>query len=176
MQKASHMASLYFLCSGKTTKGETRGCQKRKSSLQRQALQTTPVMSMREPRQFMVTLPVQRTPMNKGRPETFMGQYSWGSPRPSHNGSSAGGVALRIKPDCFDGIKTEWPEYKKHFNFLASLQRWTDMQKAQALAVSLSGSAQSMLIGMTEAETRSYLGSVPGSQIRPCGVRDCPPG
>ena len=82
---------------------------------------------------------------------------SWdNSPRRQSGGSYADHQVLRMKPDRFDGIRTLWPEYRENFEILASLQGWTDSHKAQALAVSLSGNAQTVLIGMSEDDTKSY--------------------
>jgi len=74
----------------------------------------------------------------------------------NRNGNHHGNHYIKMKPDRFDGVKTEWPEYKKYFEITASLQGWNSREKAQCLAVSLSGQAQSVLIGMSEIETMSY--------------------
>jgi len=72
------------------------------------------------------------------------------------SGYHSGNGGVRMKPDRFDGIKTEWPEYKRHFEVLANLQGWSEREKAQCLAVSLSGTAQSVLIGLSDVETMCY--------------------
>ena len=49
----------------------------------------------------------------------------------------------KIYPDNFDGSnKTEWSDYIVHFEQVASLNQWTDAQKAQIISIHLRGKAQ----------------------------------
>ena len=49
-----------------------------------------------------------------------------------------------IKPATFDG-KSSWIDFKSHFDICAELNGWSENEKGLHLAVSLRGSAQSIL-------------------------------
>ena len=49
-----------------------------------------------------------------------------------------------IKPATFDG-KNSWIDFRSHFDICAELNGWSEQEKGMHLAVSLRGSAQSIL-------------------------------
>lgn len=67
------------------------------------------------------------------------------------------GVARRPmhKPSVYDG-KTPWEAYSTQFEMLASLNHWTQAEKATYLAVSLRGSALTVLTNLTEVQRGNY--------------------
>ena len=65
-------------------------------------------------------------------------------------------LGYTVKPDRFDGVKKSWPEYKKYFEIVATVKGWSLTEKAQALAVSLEGNAQTVLTGMSAEDLLNY--------------------
>ena len=59
------------------------------------------------------------------------------------------------RPAVYDG-KSQWEAYSTQFEMLASLNHWTEAEKATYLAVSLRGSALTVLTNLSEGQRSSY--------------------
>ena len=59
------------------------------------------------------------------------------------------------RPPPFDG-KSTWEAYRTQFSLLAELNGWTEQQKAAYLAISLRGSALTVLTNIPEEQRRDY--------------------
>ena len=59
------------------------------------------------------------------------------------------------RPPPFDG-KSIWEAYRTQFSLLAELNGWTEQQKAAYLAISLRGSALTVLTNLPEEQRRDY--------------------
>ena len=104
------------------------------------------------------TRPPVGVPLTSGRnsPRPDDQPTRWDGPRSNRDEYHSEHHMRFTKPDRFDGVKVDWPEYRKYFDILASMQQWSESQKAQSLAVALSGGAQTVLLGMTVEETKNY--------------------
>ena len=60
-----------------------------------------------------------------------------------------------VMPDKFDG-SIAWQDYQAHFDLCAELNAWSDIQKANYLAVSLRGAAQELLGDMSCDMRQNY--------------------
>ena len=60
-----------------------------------------------------------------------------------------------VLPDKFDG-SIAWQDYKAHFELCAELNKWSSVQKANYLAVSLRGTAQELLGDMSSELRQNY--------------------
>ena len=60
------------------------------------------------------------------------------------------------EPDKFDDKRWEWDDYLAHFMSLARWNNWSEADMASQLAMSLRGSAQTVLGNMTELEARDF--------------------
>ena len=60
-----------------------------------------------------------------------------------------------IKPETYDGT-SDWESYFSHFTNCADLGRWTDGEKALALASCLSGPARIFYLGLRDEERKIY--------------------
>ena len=60
-----------------------------------------------------------------------------------------------LLPMTFDG-QTAWQDFKVHFEMVADLNNWEDVQKATYLAVSLRGAAQEVLGNLPQIQRQNY--------------------
>ena len=80
---------------------------------------------------------------------------------PSHlagqgvGGGTGGGQPAKHKPVAFDG-RSSWEAYATQFDLLAELNHWTEEEKATYLAISLRGTALTVLTNLPEKQRRSY--------------------
>jgi len=75
-------------------------------------------------------------------------------PRPQAN-TSRTGSGHWMKPEKFDGVM-DWMEYKRQFEVVAKINRWTLEEKALYLAGSLTGAARSILYDLSETEMNDW--------------------
>jgi hypothetical protein len=59
-------------------------------------------------------------------------------------------------PDKFDGEKTDWVDYKKHFDAVANWNDWDYKERAMQLAMSLQGEAQKLLGDLPMSVQKDY--------------------
>ena len=59
-------------------------------------------------------------------------------------------------PERFDGNKIEWPDYRKHFETVASWNGWNESEKAMQLVMSLQGEALMVLSDVPYDIQNSY--------------------
>ena len=80
---------------------------------------------------------------------------------PSIAASSEGGCdrgsKMMQRPAPFDGSST-WEAYWTQFGLLAGLNKWTEQEKAAYLAISLRGSALTILTNIPEGQRSDYGG------------------
>ncbi len=76
------------------------------------------------------------------------------SERPWSGVSYRGGTMLQ-RPAPYDG-KDAWDAYRTQFEMLAGIYRWSDAEKATYLAVSLRGSAATVLTNLPPEQRRNY--------------------
>ncbi len=60
-----------------------------------------------------------------------------------------------VRPSPFDG-KSSWEAYQTQFRLLAELNRWTEQEKATHLAISLRGSALTVLTNLPEEQRNDF--------------------
>ena len=60
------------------------------------------------------------------------------------------------EPDKFDGRNVEWRDYIVHFEQVSAWNTWSDIEKAQQLAMSLRGQAQKLLGELKQGEIHKY--------------------
>ena len=60
-----------------------------------------------------------------------------------------------VKPEKFDGTE-DWNTYIQHFDWCAEINGWTEQEKAQFLAVSVTGTARQVLAGVDKERLRHY--------------------
>ena len=70
-------------------------------------------------------------------------------------GSDRGGIKAMQRPAPYDGSSV-WEAYRTQFGLLAGLNKWTDQEKAAHLAVSLQGTALTVLTNLPEEQRSDY--------------------
>ena len=60
-----------------------------------------------------------------------------------------------VKPERYDGTE-DWSTYIQHFEWCADLNRWTELDKARFLTVSVTGTARQVLAGVSRDRLRDY--------------------
>jgi hypothetical protein len=91
---------------------------------------------------------------------------------PTHDTYFLNSNSIRHKakePDKFDGETTDWRDYLVHFENVANWNRWSGIEKAQQLVMSLRGSAQRLLSDLNPGQINnySYLLTVLGRRFNP---------
>lgn len=56
----------------------------------------------------------------------------------------------------YDDQKWDLDDYMTHFEMVANLKKWNDVEKAQRLVINLRGSAQKLLGGLTLGQQSDY--------------------
>lgn len=98
----------------------------------------------------------------RGRPMHRKGGRRRRVQSPDEEGSTSGSDGCRghgrrqILPDKFDGTSVEWPEYLSHFQVVAEVNRWDDLEKGLYLASSLTGEARRILTGLKPTQHREF--------------------
>lgn len=62
---------------------------------------------------------------------------------------------LHVKPEIYDGVD-DWDQYISHFQNCADLGRWSETDKALALAACLKGQARAFYLGLNPVDRSSY--------------------
>ena len=67
---------------------------------------------------------------------------------------SGRGKALRV--EAYDGVAEEWSDFEQRFEIASLCNRWNDDDKGLYLAACLTGSAKTVLTGLTGKECRDF--------------------
>ncbi len=126
------------------------------AELRDQKMDLAPTES-REPESTMRTSATEFIPSTISRP-TGMGL----DPGPS--GSRSGSSAVP-RPPTYDG-RSEWEAYRTQFEMLAQVNTWTEPEKATFLAVSLRGTALTVLLNLSPERHHEYKDLVAALQKR----------
>ena len=90
------------------------------------------------------------TPLRPTAPP-FIPTTTYSAPLESEGGSARaeeeGSNLKSVRPSLFDG-KSSWEAYQTQFKLLAELNHWTEQEKATHLAISLRGSALTVLTNL----------------------------
>ena len=73
----------------------------------------------------------------------------------AESGSEKGGSRTMQRPAPYDG-SSAWEAYRTQFGLLAALNKWNDQEKAAYLAISLRGSALTVLTNLPEEQRSDY--------------------
>ncbi len=79
--------------------------------------------------------------------------------------SSDRGRVVQQRPQPYDG-RTPWDAYRTQFEMLAQMNRWTEVEKATYLAVSLKGSALTILSNLPSDSCYEYATLVAAMEAR----------
>jgi hypothetical protein len=73
----------------------------------------------------------------------------------AEGGSDKGGSRMMQRPAPYDGSSV-WEAYRTQFGQLGGLNKWTDQEKAAYLAISLRGSALTVLTNLPEEQRSDF--------------------
>ena len=96
--------------------------------------------------------------------DSAAGRGSGGGATPGDRGGTTGGAGSQ-KPAPFDG-KLTWDAYHTQFEMLAQINRWSDVDKAAYLAISLRGPAATVLTNLPPAQRYNYAALTSALQSR----------
>lgn len=66
------------------------------------------------------------------------------------------GQKEKAQVEKYDDQKWDLDDYMTHFEMVANLNKWNDVEKAQRLVINLRGSAQRLLGGLTLGQLSDY--------------------